>query len=41
MAQRFMTIGFREHRFGHLLAHHLRARLPALRNSFAPEAVAP
>ena len=27
--QRFMPVGFREHRFGELLAHHLRARLPA------------
>jgi hypothetical protein len=39
--QRFMPIGFREHRFGALLAHHLRARLPALRNGFAPEPAAP
>jgi hypothetical protein len=39
--QRFMPKGFREHRFGHLLAHHVRARLPAVSKRFAPEAVAP
>jgi Sugar-transfer associated ATP-grasp len=27
--QRFMPMGFREHRFGRLLAHHLRSRVPA------------
>ncbi|HZC37780.1 MAG TPA: sugar-transfer associated ATP-grasp domain-containing protein [Sphingomicrobium sp.] len=39
--QRFMPIGFREHRFGRLLAHHVKLRLPALRGGFAPETVAP
>jgi hypothetical protein len=28
--QRFMPVGFREHRFGGLLAHHLRTRLASL-----------
>lgn len=27
--QRFMPMGFREHRFGELLAYHLRSRVPA------------
>jgi hypothetical protein len=26
--QRFMPVGFREHRLGHLMAYHLRSRLP-------------
>ncbi len=39
--QRFMRVGLKKHRFGELLAHHLRARLPALQGDFAQEAVAP
>jgi hypothetical protein len=39
--QRFMPIGFRDHRFGRLLEHHLQLRLPALRGGFAPGPVAP
>jgi hypothetical protein len=39
--QRFMRIGLREHRFGALLRHHLRARLPTLHGGFAPEPAAP
>ena len=39
--QRFMPLGFREHRFGRLLAHHVALRLPALRGGFAPEPIAP
>ena len=39
--QRFMPLGFREHRFGRLLAHHVGLRLPALRGGFAPEPIAP
>jgi hypothetical protein len=39
--QRFMRIGLKEHRFGELLAYHLRARLPALRGGFALEPAAP
>jgi putative polysaccharide biosynthesis protein len=39
--QRFMPLGFREHRFGRLLEHHIRSRLPALRGGFAPEAPRP
>jgi hypothetical protein len=39
--QRFMPIGFHEHRFGQLLAYHLELRLPALSGGFAPESLAP
>ena len=39
--QRFMPLGFRKHRFGRLLAHHVGLRLAALRSGFAPEPIAP
>ena len=39
--QRFMPLGFREHRFGRLLEHHVGLRLPALRGGFAPGSAAP
>lgn len=35
--QRFMREGLRRHRFGHLLAHHLRTRMPALHVTALPE----
>jgi hypothetical protein len=35
--QRFMREGLRKHRFGHLLAHHLSARVPALHPTALPE----
>jgi hypothetical protein len=35
--QRFMREGLREHRFGHLLAYHLSARVSALHPTALPE----
>jgi D-alanine-D-alanine ligase-like ATP-grasp enzyme len=32
--QRFMRVGLRDHRFGELLTHHLRARAETLTSAF-------